>query len=122
VEDADIWSVGGISVIAAAIAIVAGVGSLLRWLRAQWQRRHVLRDLLDEVEEQNTRLRTTAVEVSRLMFEPGITWTGWRIPPPELTPRLMRLAEIDRASKASTQGCAVYAPSRPSNDSAPISS
>jgi hypothetical protein len=57
----------------------------------------VLRDLLDEVEEQNTRLRTTAVEVSRLMFEPGITWTGWRIPPPELTPHLMSLGEIDRA-------------------------
>jgi hypothetical protein len=101
VEDTDIWSVGGISVItgaiAAAIAIVAGVGSWLRWLRARRQRRHVLRDLLDEVEEQNTRLRNTAVEVSRVMIESGITWTGWRIPPPELTPHLMSLAEIDRA-------------------------
>ena len=97
VEGTDIWSVGGITVIAGAIAIVAGVGSLLRWLRAQWQRRHVLRDPLDEVEEENTRLRNTAVEVSRMMIDPRITWTGWRIPPPELTPDLMRLAEIDRA-------------------------
>jgi hypothetical protein len=86
VEDTDIWSVGSISVItgaiAGAIAIVAGVGSVLRWLRARRQRGHVLRDLLDEVEEQNTRLRNTAVEVSGVMIEPGITWAGWRIPPP----------------------------------------
>jgi hypothetical protein len=97
VEDPEIWSVGGISAIAGAIAIVAGLGSLLRWFRSQWQRRNVLRDLLEEVEEQNARLRTTAVEVSSVMIDPGITWTGWRIPPPELRPHLMSLAEIDRA-------------------------
>jgi hypothetical protein len=97
VESTDIWSVGGIGVIAGAIAIVAGLGSLLRWLRAQWQRRHVLRKLLDEAEKQNTTLRDTAVRVSWVMIESGIGWRGWRMPPPELEPHLRSLCEIDRA-------------------------
>lgn len=97
VEDTEIWSAATVGVIAAAIAIVAGVVGLFRWFRAQWQRRRTLRDLLDEVETQNRTLVTTAVELSRTMIEGGITWTGWRIPPPELEPRFKTLASIDRA-------------------------
>jgi hypothetical protein len=31
------------------------------------------------------------------MIEDGITWTGWRIPPPELEPHFLSFAGIDRS-------------------------
>jgi hypothetical protein len=97
VEDADIWSAATVGAIAAAIAIVAGAVGLVRWLRGEWQRRRSLRELLDEVENQNNALVATAVELSRTMIEDGITWAGWRIPPPEVEPHLRTFASIDQA-------------------------
>jgi hypothetical protein len=94
VEDVDPWT--AIGVIAAAVAIVASVGSMMRWVRARWQRTRTLRNRLDRVEQENAALVRTATAISRAMIE-GITWRGWRIPPPELEAHLDALRETDRA-------------------------
>lgn len=93
--DVDPWLAVG--VVAAAVGIVAWLGSVVRWCRARWQRRRSLRDRLDEVERQNQVLVGTAAGLSLTMVHEGVTWSGWRIPAPELTGGLETLNELDRA-------------------------
>ncbi len=93
-EDVDPWT--AIGVIAAAVGIVASVGSAMRWVRARWQRTRTLRDRVLQVEHENGRLVAAAVAISEKMLD-GITWQGWRIPPPELEAHLDVLRETDRA-------------------------
>jgi hypothetical protein len=94
VEDVDPWT--AIGVIAAAVGIVASIGSAMRWVRARWQRTRTLRKRLDQVEHENATLARTATAISQVMLD-GITWKGWRIPPPELEAPLDILRETDRA-------------------------
>lgn len=93
-EDVDPWT--AIGVIAAAVGIVASVGSAMRWVRARWQRTRTLRNRLLQVEHENGKLVAAAVAISEKMLA-GITWRGWRVPPPELEDHLVVLRETDRA-------------------------
>jgi hypothetical protein len=94
VEDVDPWT--AIGVIAAAVGIVASAGSAMRWVRARWQRTRTLRNRLLQVEHENGRLAGAATVISERMIA-GITWQGWRIPPPELEDHLDTLRDTDRA-------------------------
>ena len=93
-EDVDPWT--AIGVIAAAVGIVASVGSAMRWVRARWQRTRTLRNRLLQVEHNNEKLVGAATAISERMLD-GITWQGWRVPPPELEGHLDVLGETDRA-------------------------
>ena len=73
-EDVDPWT--AIGVIAAAVGIVASVGSAMRWVRARWQRTRTLRNRLLQVEHENGKLVAAAVAISEKMLA-GITWRGW---------------------------------------------
>jgi hypothetical protein len=93
VDDVDPWVALG--VVAAAVGIVAWLGSVVRWCRAWWQRHRTLRSQLEQVEQQNRELVSTATAMSRAMVD-GITWSGWRIAPPELEGNLGALRDVDR--------------------------
>jgi hypothetical protein len=95
-DDVDLWNWTTVGVLAAAVAIVAWLGSVLHWCRAWWQRHHTLRLLLADLEAQNTTLVDTAAGLSRSMIA-GVGWSGWRTAPPELAADLDRLDAIDRA-------------------------
>jgi hypothetical protein len=95
-DDVDLWNWTTVGVLAAAVAIVAWLGSVLHWCRAWWQRHHTLRRLLADLEAQNTTLVAAATDLSRAMIA-GVGWSGRRIAPPELAADLDRLDEIDRA-------------------------
>jgi hypothetical protein len=94
VDDLDTWAT--IGAVAAAVGIVAWLGTVIRWSRARWQRRHTLRALLEGVEHQNEELEKAATEISLAMIE-GVEWHGWRIVPPQLKPGVDMLGDADAA-------------------------
>jgi hypothetical protein len=93
----DIWNWATVGIIAAAIAIVAWLRSVYHWLRVDWQRRRALRKLLKAVEARNYDLRGAVNGAGRVMVRDGVTWAGWRIPPPNLVDFFRALMENDRA-------------------------
>lgn len=83
--------------VAAALAVVSGLGQGVRILRLRRSRRR-LRDLLDRLVGQDAQLRRVVVAVDEQLWE-GPGWTGWAIWPESIRDYLFELRATARTTE-----------------------